>query len=598
MAQCTQKGNQLPGCTVVVVANGKKVREVEGAGTALPALANSSGRLGSSVMGLVEVAAASGSFRGGVRGGEPREKWQQKRDATDSFDFQRGVGVGAGGGAGEGNAKARGARLLTPPESNSPPREDGNSALQLARMAYRAVNPHPPKMVHGEEMLALPLPSVTRSSRMSGKFTATGMGIKPPVPRSGRLDPKEREQKEVEASRSIRRSMGKNPSPIIKIQKSNFTIYSLGELQAAMDVFWPNHILGEGSYGIVYRGMLNGFEVAIKQLKNPDARSAMEEIDREIEVQKRCDHQNLVKLLGYSVEDRSLVYEYLSQGSLEDRLLCMGGSPPLLWPDRCRIAMEVAAALQHLHTRTPPIVHRDVKPANVLLDEHFVAKLGDVGLARLMEDMANGNTHIVRKSVIVGTEHYVDPEYLCARRGYLGPKSDVYSFGIVLLQVLVGGIPNLRKIDMAVEREELEGFLDPKAGRWPMALAMDMANLGLWCSEMDRKDRPDLEEEVIPALLEICEAAALEVVASEQRSESLKEEEEKQKEAARILEEEKAVAYHKAQAEAVAAKAVPVLPPAHQKMSKVGQTSESTHPVVEKRRWGCCWAPRYGFGYG
>ena len=176
----------------------------------------------------------------------------------------------------------------------------------------------------------------------------------------------------------------------------------------------------------------------------------------------------------------------------------------------------MAAALLHLHTRDPPIVHRDVKPANVLLDDYFQAKLGDVGLARLMSDMANGNTHIVRKSVIVGTEHYVDPEYLCARRGYLGPKSDVYSFGIVLLQMLVGGIPNLRKIDMAVEREELGGLLDPKAGDWPIPLAMDLANLGLWCSEMDRRDRPDLEHEVIPALLEICEAAAMEVLAREE----------------------------------------------------------------------------------
>lgn len=156
-----------------------------------------------------------------------------------------------------------------------------------------------------------------------------------------KMDPKEREAKERAASNSIRVSMGQKPINLARIQSSNFREYTVDELKKAMDNFWPNHILGEGSYGIVYHGLLDGLDVAIKQLKNPDHRAALEEIDREIEVQRRCDHPNLVKLLGYSIEDRSLVYEYLSNGSLEDRLLCMGGTPPLLWPDRCRIAMEV-----------------------------------------------------------------------------------------------------------------------------------------------------------------------------------------------------------------------------------------------------------------
>ncbi|CAI5459517.1 unnamed protein product [Closterium sp. Yama58-4] len=323
----------------------------------------------------------------------------------------------------------------------------------------------------------------------------------------------------------------------------DFKQYTLEELQAAMDHFWPNNVCGEGSYGVVYKGWLDGQAVAIKQLKNPDAKAALDEIEREVEVQKRIDHPNAVRLLGYCTEDRALVYEFLSNGSLEDRMLCVGGTPPLMWPERCRIAMEVAAGLQHLHTRKPPIVHRDVKPANVLLDDNFTAKLGDVGLARLMGDLAPGHSHVVRKSVIVGTEHYVDPEYLCARRGYLGPKSDVYSFGIVLLQLLVGDVPNPRRIDAAVEREELEVLLDPRAGEWPPNLAMDLANLGLWCAEMDRRDRPDLTEEVIPALLEICEAAAEAVVEWEGKQEAVRErqrQEREQKERERARKEEEA----------------------------------------------------------
>lgn len=507
------------------------------------------------------------------------------------------------------------------------PEEEPVSALQLARMAYRAMLPiKNAKLVHPSSTstesntedspdtstvpveLSLPPPSVTRSKH-SGKLTASQKlmsgKLKPTGAAGGKMDSQTREDKERAASDSIRASMGKGGPLVIKFPKSHFKSYSMAKLQAAMDHFWPNHILGEGSYGIVYRGMLENMDVAIKQLKNPDTKLAMEEIEREIEVQKRCDHPNLVKLLGYSDEDRSLVYEYLSNGSLEDRLLCMGGSPPLLWPDRCRIAMEVAAALQHLHTRTPAIVHRDVKPANVLLDDNFVAKLGDVGLARLMDDMQNGNTHIVRKSVIVGTEHYVDPEYLCARRGYLGPKSDVYSFGIVLLQLLVGGIPNLRKIDMAVEQDKLQGLLDPKAGLWPIALATDLANLGLWCSEMDRKDRPDLEEEVIPALLEICEAAAVEIMAVEANNQKAKDEQMRKEEAARILEEEKALSVMKAAQEAARKAAAEkagaaqdlamraTLPPPHQEMSKTeavftktgSPPSQESQPAPSK---GCC----------
>ncbi|GJP60285.1 hypothetical protein CLOP_g17494, partial [Closterium sp. NIES-67] len=314
------------------------------------------------------------------------------------------------------------------------------------------------------------------------------------------------------------------------LPRQDFKQYTLEELQAAMDHFWPNNICGEGSYGVVYKGWLDGQAVAIKQLKNPDAKAALDEIEREVEVQKRIDHPNAVRLLGYCMEDRSLVYEFLSNGSLEDRMLCVGGTPPLMWPERCRIAMEVAAGLQHLHTRKPPIVHRDVKPANVLLDDNFTAKLGDVGLARLMGDLAPGHSHVVRKSVIVGTEHYVDPEYLCARRGYLGPKSDVYSFGIVLLQMLVGDVPNPRRIDAAVEKEELAVLLDPRAGEWPPNLAMDLANLGLWCAEMDRRDRPDLTEEVIPALLEICEAAAEAVVEWEGKQEAVRERQRQERE--------------------------------------------------------------------
>lgn len=162
------------------------------------------------------------------------------------------------------------------------------------------------------------------------------------------MDRKSKVEAEIAVGRAIRESMGQTIVPVAK-PIGDFRIFTAQELQVAMDYFSPNDILGEGSYGIVYRGNLEGVDVAIKQLKNSDMKACMEEINRELEVQKRCDHPNLVKLIGYSIEDRSLVYEFLSNGSLEDRLLCIGESPPLLWPDRCRIAMEVTRIKAQVH---------------------------------------------------------------------------------------------------------------------------------------------------------------------------------------------------------------------------------------------------------
>ncbi|CAI7739731.1 unnamed protein product [Closterium sp. NIES-53] len=455
-----------------------------------------------------------------------------------------------GGAEGEGAGKAEGG-LAEGGGEGAGKNEEGLSALELARRAYAAKA----KAAAGAGGGGGGSGGAAAGGAAGGGAAAAGGpgGGVPPKDRPRKKKPSagakarlEKKMAEREGSSGRKVPSDKNPltrplqvvEPAEGARRQPFKEFTLEELQAAIEHFWPNHVCGEGSYGVVYKGMIDGQTVAVKQLKNPDVKAALDEIDREMEVQKRIDHPNAVRLVGYCREDRSLVYEFMANGSLEDRLLCIGGVPPLQWPERCRIAMEIAAGLQHLHTRKPPIVHRDVKPANVLLDDHFTAKLGDVGLARLMGDLAPGHSHVVRKSVIVGTEHYVDPEYLCARRGYLGPKSDVYSFGVVLLQMLVGEVPNLKRIDAMVEKEELTVVLDPRAGEWPPNLALDLANLGLWCAEMDRRDRPDLTEEVIPALMDICEAAADAVVEWEGKQEAQKEKERLEKEAKEKAEKE------------------------------------------------------------
>ena len=221
----------------------------------------------------------------------------------------------------------------------------------------------------------------------------------------------------------------------------------------------------------------------------------------QVEVLSQIQHPHVVMLLGCCYERHCLVYEFMANGSLEDRLQCANGSPPLPWYIRLRVAAEIASALLILHTRPVPIVHRDLKPGNILLDKNFVAKLGDVGLAKLMPGLSMDQTYM-RESVPVGTFAYVDPEF--QRTGEFGPKSDVYALGIVLLDLLTGRKPNVYEgLEEAVddgEEDKLEQFLDRKAGKWPLDLAMEIAQIAVKCSEMRRKKRPELESEVMPVL--------------------------------------------------------------------------------------------------
>ncbi|CAI5501387.1 unnamed protein product [Closterium sp. Naga37s-1] len=593
---CAREEVLPPGASLYVVQSGKKLKTVQSKeqapakpvppparvfhGTALNKKLPDIQEGGS---GVQEEGEAQGGSGAGEGEGEGEGDAGEKEAAAEGGAEGEGAGK-AEGGAAEGGGEGAGKN------------EEGLSALELARRAYAAKA----KAAAGAGSGGGGSGGAAAGGAAAGGGGAAaggpGGGV-PPKDRPRKKKPSagakarlEKKMAEREGSSGRKVPSDKNPltrplqvvEPAEGARRQPFKEFTLEELQAAIEHFWPNHVCGEGSYGVVYKGMIDGQTVAVKQLKNPDVKAALDEIDREMEVQKRIDHPNAVRLVGYCREDRSLVYEFMANGSpppaspmevqkridhpnavrlvgycredrslvyefmangsLEDRLLCIGGVPPLQWPERCRIAMEIAAGLQHLHTRKPPIVHRDVKPANVLLDDHFTAKLGDVGLARLMGDLAPGHSHVVRKSVIVGTEHYVDPEYLCARRGYLGPKSDVYSFGVVLLQMLVGEVPNLKRIDAMVEKEELTVVLDPRAGEWPPNLALDLANLGLWCAEMDRRDRPDLTEEVIPALMDICEAAADAVVEWEGKQEAQKEKErlEKEKEKAEKEAKEKA----------------------------------------------------------
>lgn len=212
-------------------------------------------------------------------------------------------------------------------------------------------------------------------------------------------------------------------------------------------------------------------------------------------------HPNMVLLLGACPEYCCLVYEYMANGSLEDRLFRRSNSPVLPWQVRFRIAAEIAAGLLFLHqTKPEPIVHRDLKPGNILLDRNYVSKISDVGLARLVPPSVADTVTQYRMTSTAGTFCYIDPEY--QQTGMLGIKSDIYSLGIMLLQIITAKPPMglTHHVENAIENGNFAGILDPAVHDWPMEETLIFAKLALKCSELRRKDRPDLGRVVLPEL--------------------------------------------------------------------------------------------------
>ncbi|CAA0405572.1 unnamed protein product [Arabidopsis thaliana] len=276
--------------------------------------------------------------------------------------------------------------------------------------------------------------------------------------------------------------------------------YTIEEIEEATEDFSPSRKVGEGGYGPVYKGTLDYTKVAIKVLR-PDAAQGRSQFQREVEVLTCMRHPNMVLLLGACPEYGCLVYEYMANGSLDDCLFRRGNSPILSWQLRFRIASEIATGLHFLHQMKPePLVHRDLKPGNILLDQHFVSKISDVGLARLVPPSVADTATQYRMTSTAGTFFYIDPEY--QQTGMLGTKSDIYSFGIMLLQILTAKPPMglTHHVEKAIEKGTFAEMLDPAVPDWPFEEALAAAKLALQCAELRRKDRPDLGNIVLPEL--------------------------------------------------------------------------------------------------
>ncbi|CAK9276016.1 unnamed protein product [Sphagnum jensenii] len=268
--------------------------------------------------------------------------------------------------------------------------------------------------------------------------------------------------------------------------------YTPQEIKLATNDFADNMLLGEGGYGVVYRGQLpDGTLVAVKNLRNNKGR-AEREFRVEVEAIGRVRHKNLVRLLGYCAEgaQRMLVYEYVNNGNLEQWLHGpLAKSNPLTWEARMRIVLGTAKALAYLHEALEPkVVHRDIKSSNILVDTSWNAKVSDFGLAKLL---GSGRSHVTTR--VMGTFGYVAPEY-CST-GMLNERSDVYSFGVLMMEVITGRDPmNLVEwLKQMVANKHSEDVADPNMKVKPTTRALKRALLvAVHCVDPDAQKRPNM----------------------------------------------------------------------------------------------------------
>uniref|UniRef100_A0A3B5MWA2 Interleukin-1 receptor-associated kinase 4 n=1 Tax=Xiphophorus couchianus TaxID=32473 RepID=A0A3B5MWA2_9TELE len=270
--------------------------------------------------------------------------------------------------------------------------------------------------------------------------------------------------------------------------------------------------LGEGGFGTVYKGFLNNRPVAVKKLNPMDDMpldKLQDQFNQEIQTLKVLKHENLVDMVGFSCDEQQMciVYAFMANGSLLDRLACLDGSPPLSWRQRCLIAEGTARGLEYLHSNHH--VHRDVKSANILLDENFVAKISDFGLTRAS---AKHTSTTMMTERIVGTRAYMAPEAL---RGQITPKSDVFSFGVVRF----GHTHARRKSDFMDIRDDiddededltLEQILDREMTDWELSQVESIYCLASNCLD-DRKNRRPFIKQVVSEIHSVIKSISLQL---------------------------------------------------------------------------------------
>ncbi|GFS46740.1 somatic embryogenesis receptor-like kinase 2 [Actinidia rufa] len=284
--------------------------------------------------------------------------------------------------------------------------------------------------------------------------------------------------------------------------------FSLRELQVATDGFSNKNILGRGGFGKVYKGRLaDGSLVAVKRLKEERTPGGELQFQTEVEMISMAVHRNLLRLRGFCMTptERLLVYPYMANGSVASCLRERPPSePPLDWPTRKRIALGSARGLSYLHDHCDPkIIHRDVKAANILLDEEFEAVVGDFGLAKLMDYK---DTHVT--TAVRGTIGHIAPEYLST--GKSSEKTDVFGYGIMLLELITGqrafdlarlanddDVMLLDWVKSLLKEKKLEMLVDPDLqNKYVEAEVEQLIQVALLCTQGSPMERPKMSDVV------------------------------------------------------------------------------------------------------
>ncbi|KAA0031501.1 BRASSINOSTEROID INSENSITIVE 1-associated receptor kinase 1-like isoform X1 [Cucumis melo var. makuwa] len=282
--------------------------------------------------------------------------------------------------------------------------------------------------------------------------------------------------------------------------------YSLRELQVATDYFSPQNILGKGGFGKVYKGRLaDGSLVAVKRLKEERAEVGELQFQAEVEMISMAVHRNLLRLNGFcmSPTERLLVYPYMANGSLasclRERKQCQ---PPLNWAIRKQVALGAARGLEYLHNHCDPkIIHRDVKAANILLNDEYEAVVGDFGLVKLMNYK---DTHVT--TAVRGTIGHIPPEYLSS--GKSSEKTDVFGYGVMLLELVTGqkafDLARLAKDDDVMLLDWVKGLLNDKklatlvdpdlGGNYVEEELEQVIQVAVLCTQSSPVERPKMSE--------------------------------------------------------------------------------------------------------